>query len=191
MPPAKNVLDQSIERMGQAIGTIYAHLWAESLDLNAAWGEFEALFANKENFFRYLQDLMIQDLMLRVARMVDKSSKQANLSLEVLRNKLSPVNEAKLHNAFENLQVHSAFAVKWRHKLYAHKDLSVTLGNPVEPLPDVNRLKMGAAIKSINDVLDHVDQIYGGGVTAWNLDAGRASRRLIAGIAAAANKESG
>jgi hypothetical protein len=50
---------------------------------------------------------------------------------------------------------------------------------------------MGAAIKSINDVLDHVDQIYGGGVTAWNLDAGRASRRLIAGIAAAANKESG
>jgi AbiU2 len=193
MPPAENVLDQFVASMGQEIGTIYAHLWAECLDLNAAWGEFEALFANKENFdvfnaaapgfFAYLQDLMIQDLVLRVARMVDKSSQQANLSLEVLRNNLPLANKAALENAFLDLEMNSAFAVVWRNKLYAHKDLSIILGNPAKPLPDINRIQMEAAIKSINGVMDQIDQIYGGGVTVWDLDAGRASRRLIDDLA--------
>jgi hypothetical protein len=190
MPPAKNVLDRSIERMGQEIGAIYAHLWAECLDLNAAWGEFETLFTNNENFeifnteapefFVHLQGLMIQDLMLRVARMVDNSQAQANLSLEVLRNKLSALDKVALQDEFQNLKIVSDFAVKWRHKLYAHKDLSVTLGNPVVSFPDANCLQMEEAIKSINSVMDRVDQVFCGGVTIWTLNAGRASEQLIA-----------
>jgi hypothetical protein len=50
MPPGQSVIKESIERMGQKIGTIHAHLWSECVELNRSWGEFRTLFADKENF---------------------------------------------------------------------------------------------------------------------------------------------
>jgi hypothetical protein len=189
MPPGKTILDQSTARMGPEVGPIYAHLWVECVDLNVAWIEFETLFTDKDNFetfneeasrfLAHLQDLMVQDLMLRVARMVDTSSKQENLSLPVLMNQLPSHAKIALNSKFDGVKNECDFAVRWRNKRYAHKDLSVTLGNPAKPLPDVNRMKMGAAIKGISGFMDDVDQAFGGGVTAWGFNGGRASKRLI------------
>jgi AbiU2 len=187
-----------VGRMGADIGRIWAHLWSECLSLNTAWGEFETLFANRDNFeafnaeapqfFAHLQGLMIQDLVVRVARMVDRSSRQTNLSLYALRAKLAPGACAAINSEFLNLEAHSNPVVALRNKLYAHKDLPVTLRTPAKPLPDLNRVQMNAVIKSVNKIMDDVDQLYGGGATAWSFNSGEASRRLLARLKAKSNR---
>jgi hypothetical protein len=122
---------------------------------------------------------MIQDIVMRVARIVDTSYVQNNITVEALRIVLIQENHALPENYFKSVKQSSEAVTIWRNKLYAHKDLSVALGIPKTPLPNINQEKMERAIEDINLLLDAVDQLYGGGVTAWKFDSGEASHQLI------------
>ena len=87
----------NIAKMGPELGEVYSALWQETALLSIRWFEFLELFATKPSridllnraaprFFRTVQDVLFEAVVLHVARMVDppKSAGKENLSLQAV-----------------------------------------------------------------------------------------------------------
>jgi hypothetical protein len=166
---AEEVEQERLNVLGPDLGPIYYALYEEVTWLHAKWKQYRQLYATPETvdllnriagfFFRVVQDVLWEDIVLHVARLSDppKSMGKANLTLRRLPEVIQLQElAAEVKNLVEEVQRESAFAREWRNRRLAHRDLSLALDFEAEPLQGVSRDQMERALSAIRAVLNKV-----------------------------------
>lgn len=127
---AEQARDENVAVMGQEIGAIYSALWQEVALIYQKWGQFVELFGTSPErvdllnkaaptLFRTVQDSLLGDLLLHLARLTDppQSVRKSNLSLRRLQEVVigSPV-EAGVEASTSKAVTATAFARDWRNR---------------------------------------------------------------------------
>lgn len=163
-----------IESMDDPLGRLFYALWQELAWLYAKWEEYLLLYGTKESridllnkaaplFFRIIQDVLWEDIILHIARLTDppKSSGKATLTIRRLPDLVDDSNTAQALRELINIAIQSSeFCRDWRNRHIAHRDLKLVLEKDIVPLKPASRKKIKEALNSIAEVLNAVSQHY-------------------------------
>jgi hypothetical protein len=180
---AEEVLEQHKKVLGDEFGNLYTSLYNEMSRLYVKWEQFETLYASKPSrisilnqtaplFFRTVQDLLWEDILLHIARMVDKTNfgKRENLSIrwipEYVQDK---IKKAEITGKVDEAVSLTSFAVDWRNRRIAHRDRLLLTNPTVVPLETATILKVKEAFKSLESVLNWVESTYFNSTVMYNL----------------------
>lgn len=193
MAPHKNVVKKYVEDLGEELGKIQAHIWAECVQLHMDLAELRFLYSRKEDvdflnaaspgFFHLFQSLLVQEIILRLCRISDPPSNrhQRNLSLrgwvDAIRESGRIVLAEKLIDKVKLFEDTLKFARKRRDKFYAHTDLETRLNPEVAPLPKITYGKMVTAIEGLGTLVNEIEGKLRQTQTYWDSDDA-SSRRL-------------
>ncbi len=173
----------NIAAMGTAIGKTYSALWQEVAWINKKWNQYVELFGTSPeriellnrvapSFFRTVQDSLLKDVLLHLARLTDppKSAGRPNLSLLRLSQAVASTPIAAQAEALSSAALNACeFARDWRNRRLAHRDLDLAVGLNPEPLAPASRASVKAAIASLSELLNLVSLHYSGSTTLFDL----------------------
>jgi AbiU2 len=179
--------------MGEDLGRVFYALWQEVTWLHNEWDEYLQLFGTKPSrialmndaaprFFRMIQDELVDMIVLRIARLTDppKSTGKSNLTIQQLPTQ---IKDQSFSNGVLNLvkaAVASAeFCRARRHRRIAHNALDLSLGVQTDPLPDLTRENIAAAIVSLAKVLNAVSFHYVNSTTEFGLGSNSGGARSL------------
>lgn len=165
---------ENVAAMGVEVGKIYSKLWQEAAWIHEKWSQYVELFGTypervellnraAPSFFRTVQDSLVEDILLHLARLTDppKSAGRSNLSLQRLSCALA---SAPIAEQVEDLSstAHRAceFARDWRNRRIAHQDLALAVDPDPEPLAPASRAAIKAAIAAVVELLNAVSLHY-------------------------------
>lgn len=172
---ADEVRAEQLAILGADLGTFYGALQYEVTWCHAKWQQYRILFAHTDQrvdllneaagfFFKVVQDVMWEDVLLHVARLTDppKSAGKANLTIHRLPDLVTDsVLASEVRALAESASLKCAFAREWRHRHLAHRDLDLALDRVhALPLPPVSRLAVTEALGSISSALNRVESHY-------------------------------
>lgn len=174
-----------IEKMGEALGSVYYCLWQELVWLFSKWNEYKTLYGTKPSriellnnaaphFFRVVQDSLWEDTILHIARLTDppKSMGKGNLSVQQFPGLVSdPKLSAELERLLDLAKQASEFCRDWRNRRLAHRDLDLALGDTAVALKSGSREKVDKALAALVDVLDVVSTHYLDSSTMFDMGA--------------------
>lgn len=160
--------------MGDPLGKLFYALWQELAWLYEKWAEYVVLYGTKPSridllnraaplFFRVIQDILWEDMILHIARLTDppKSSGKATLTIRRLPDLVKDGNTAQALRGLINIAIQSSeFCRDWRNRHIAHRDLNLALEKEIVPLKRASRKKIKEALNSIAEVLNAVSQHY-------------------------------
>ena len=172
---ADEVRNEHLQVLGLELGTFYHALQNEVTWVHAKWLEYRKLYAGSEKridllnevagfFFRVVQDVFWEDVLLHIARLTDpqKSAGKSNLTIYRLAELIPVPNVAE--DVRQLVQVAAgkcAFAREWRNRHLAHRDLDLAMEDKhATPLPGVNRQAVTEALGGIAAVLNRVESHY-------------------------------
>ncbi len=164
--------DEHFRVLGPQLGPLYSSLYDEVTWLHAKWQQYRQLYATPETvellnqiagfFFRVVQDVLWEDILLHIARLIDQpTTKRGKKNLTLLQ--LAPaIDDSKLAREVRTLvkrvKQESAFAVDWRKRHLAHRDLALALNESgEEPLLGASRQRIKGALSAIGDVLNKIE----------------------------------
>lgn len=163
--------------MGPGLGPLYHALENEVTWVHAKWLEYRKLFAKSEKridllnetagfFFRVVQDVLWDDVLLHIARLTDPAR----------QGRFENLTTSRLEDAFQNTEVgpelsramgvvksRSRFAREWRNRRITHRGLPLTLDSKARPLPGISRQHVEEVLTSIRDVMNLLRHRYLGG----------------------------
>lgn len=169
--------------MGDEIGAVYSALWQEVAWIHKKWAQYVELFGTSPeriallnqaapSMFRTVQDTLFEDVLLHLARLTDppKSMGKANLSMRHLATLLatSPIG-SKVESLAQAALAACEFARDWRNRRLAHRDLSVALGQGVQPLVPASRAAVKSSLVALEDLLNAVSSHYLNSTTMFDL----------------------
>lgn len=169
-----------IEKMGQKLGELFHATSEELTEVHWRWNQYRVLFGEKPSridllneaapfFFRIVHDVLFEDTMLAIARLVGpiKSAGKPNLSIERF---LPLLADTKLHDEVDLLirQVRdeAAFTQEYRNRRIAHRDLGLSLGKSAM-LAAVTRQSIEKCLATLRDILDRIEDFYCNAHTAY------------------------
>jgi AbiU2 len=180
------------EAMGQDLGELFHALSNELTWLHWHWAEFRTLFGKKPSridlmnesapfFFRVVHDTLFESTLLGIARLVapPKSAGKPNLTIQ----RFLPVQsqetteiplignrglQAEINVLVQNAIAVAGFAVDWRNRHIAHRDLELSLKKSLEPLSEATREKVVEALSALREVLNFVEVSYCESTTAYD-----------------------
>jgi hypothetical protein len=173
--------DEHIQHMGKPLGRLFSALWKELVWLHIKWGEYVELFGtNSErvellnraapNFFGIIQDVLLDNILLHIARMTDEPGSGSKKTLTV--HAFSEAVDLKIQGTVETLIELAKNKVQFcrdlRNKRMAHSDLKLALDpESAALLPAVSRAQVREALKAIGNVLNAVEEHYGSAPTGF------------------------
>jgi hypothetical protein len=135
----------------------------EVRDLHFKWKFFEQLFSEKQRFeilkataaslFGYIQDLMLHDIILGIARLTDppKSSGRENLSLDSLLAEIDDSSvRTEVSEIISKIKTKTEAVRVWRNKKLAHNDLAKAIGG--NPLPPIYIAELSEVLKLTSQI---------------------------------------
>lgn len=171
---ADRVQEEHLRVLGSKLGTVYHALYNEVTWLHAKWKQYRVLFGESPErvqllnsvagfFFRVIQDVLWEDVVLHVARLTDPPQSMGKDNLTLLR--LPPlIDNARLSQNINSLvktaKEEAFFARTWRHRHLAHRDLKLAVDAGAEQLPGISRENMEGALAAIRAVLNRVQGHY-------------------------------
>jgi len=180
---AKETKNQYAAQMGEDLGGVFYAIWQEAARLHNGWHEYVQLFGTKPSrialmndaapqFFRMIQDELLDMIILRIARLTDppKSTGKSNLTIQQLPVR---INEESFRHEVVTLIDAAVAAARFcrdrRHRQIAHHALDLSLGLPTQPMPDLTRENIAAAIEGLSKVLNAVGFHYLNSTTEFGL----------------------
>jgi hypothetical protein len=171
-----------VKAMGAPLGELFHALWQEVVALHFKWAEYVELFGTNSSriellnkaapqFFRIVQDSLLEDVILHIARLTDppESVHKANLTILRLPSLVDDANTAKSISCLIDAAVQaSEFCRDWRNRRIAHRDLKLAIKADI-PLKPASRKKVREALSSIAEVLNVVTQHYTRSTTAFDI----------------------
>lgn len=168
--------------MDQDLGELFYTISAELTWVHWRWEQFRILFASKPSriellnecaphFFYIVHRVLFEDALLGIARLVGplKSSDKPNLTV---RRFPSLIADSGLSDEVCELvqgAVKSAeFAVDWRNRRIAHRDLDSALNHSVRALEPATREKVDGALSRLRDVMNRIELALCGEFTAYS-----------------------
>jgi len=170
-----------IAAMGEDLGRASYALWQEVVWLHNEWDEYVQLFGTKPSritlmnkaaprFFRMIQDELVDAVVIRIARLTDppKSTGKSNLSIQQLPLLIKNESFSKeVLNLVTDALETAEFCRARRHRRIAHTSLDLALEVPKEPLTNLTRDNINAAMASLAKVLNAVTFHYLKSTTAF------------------------
>jgi hypothetical protein len=177
---ADEVLDAYVKKMGLQLGQIFHAVSHELTWVHWRWSQYRILFGEKPSriellnecapfFFRVVQDVLFEDTLLGITRLIGppQSLNKPNLTIQ----RFPPLCDAKIRHEITKLvaeaRTAAAFAVDWRNRHLAHRDLDLALGKPARILEVATREKVETALTALRDVLNSIEHEYCESVTAY------------------------
>lgn len=175
------VLAKNIAAMGTELGEIFTQLSQELTLAYWRWTQYTKLFgdnasrleilnASAPDFFWIVQDVLWNETLLGISRIGGPAETGTKQNLSVLRV-AALITDLKLRSDVEQLAVlvtdTGAFAIDWRNRHIAHRDLNLALGRQVKPLAGVSRNEVDAALHAMADLMNRVERHYGQSTTAY------------------------
>lgn len=178
---AEESRSELIAGMGRELGELFDALSNELTWVHWQWHQFRVLFGTKEStiellneaapvFFRAVQDVFFEETVLAIARMVDPPATAGKTNLSVTRLPVllpDPAMASASANLVNAARKAAEFAVDWRHRHLAHRDLGLALGGPVAPLQPASRQSVEEALDALRRVLNHVHAAMMGTTTLY------------------------
>lgn len=178
---ADEVRSGFIHAMGRELGELFHAVSIELAWAHGLWRQYRTLFGDKPSridllneaapfFFRIVQDVFFEGTLLAIARLVGsaESRNKQNLAVDRFRPHLT---DLKLRDEIDQLiaKAKSAgeFAVDWRNRRIAHRDLGLSLGTAAKPLKAASREKIEQALSALRDVLNHIEEVYCNATTTY------------------------
>lgn len=163
--------------MGEQLGHVYHLLWNQCALLHMRFEEFVELFGKEEQrqfdimnetapgFFRAVQDMYWESLLLGLCRFADASkvSGRETLSLDQLLRLPGARTVPKLNELVAAARNKMKFAQDWRNRFIAHADLDHALNTKSKPLAPASRAQVREALQAIVDVLNALEWHFKGG----------------------------
>jgi hypothetical protein len=161
---------ERIRVMGQDLGPTYEALWQEVASVHATWADYVELFGTKASrvellnkvapaFWRSVQDVFWENVLLHIARLTDRTTiaKRNTLTVQRLPD-LMPNAEggARVQLLVDEALSASVFARDWRNRRIAHADLDLALWTGAEPLHPASRASVVHALQALENVLNGV-----------------------------------
>lgn len=165
---------QYVAEMGSDLGAQFHRLVNECAYLHLKWNEYVFLFgttperveqlnASASRFFGLLEDVLWDDVLLHIARLMDnlKPAGKDTLTLRRLELLAEPAIRPIVADLTQQCLERCGFAVEHRRNRLAHANLALALGRAsADPLPPASRAAVGEALRSIVDLLNAVEQHY-------------------------------
>jgi len=163
-----------VEAMGPELGETCAALYHKVAWVHLRWALYKQFFDKSDrriallnetagSFFGVLQGVLLDDVVLELARLVDspKSCGKANLTLRripglVADPELQPEIEAMVNSAMDAC----AKAQDQRNRRLAHNDLLLAVETLAKPLPAIGVADVESALGAIRDLLNRLDSHY-------------------------------
>lgn len=178
---ADEVQEEHLRAMGETLGPVYHALYEEVVWLHAKWLEYRKLYAESPRrvdllnamapfFFRVIQNVLWDDVLLHIARLTDppKSAGKDNLTLLRLPAVVSePSVAADVQSTIDAAVAKTSFARDWRKRRLAHRDLALAVQAAAAPLPGATREQVEQALLSILTILNGVHRRYFDGAVAF------------------------
>jgi hypothetical protein len=180
---ASEVRNEHLRTLGPTLGPLYDALYNEVTWLHAKWSQYRILYAESEErvellnrtagfFFRMIQNVLWEDVLMHIARLTDapRSVGKDNLTLMRLSAAVdAPDLSAEIKMMAEKAQQVALFARDWRNRRLAHSDLKLALEDRAEPLPEVSRHNVDETLKAIAAVLNKISVHFSQAETAFGL----------------------
>lgn len=177
---AKEVEQQYLEVMGLELGRFYHRLWSECDWLHRKWGSYQILFGTKPEridllnsaapvFFNMIQDVMWEDVLLHICRLMDppRTVGKDNLTLQCLPRMVATETQSEVQELLALAKCKCEFAIDWRNRHIAHRDLDLVLEKNAEPLAAASRRNVIDALEAIGAVLNAVQFHYAGSMVRY------------------------
>jgi hypothetical protein len=171
--------------MGTDLGGLYTALTTELIWLHWRWHQYVTLYATRDSrfdlmnssapfFFWIIQRVLWDDTLLGIARLAgpESTGPWQNLSLWRIPSLVEdPGLKQEISDRLAAVKENTDFAVKWRNKHLAHRDLDLSLGRKAEPLPEATKESVNAALSSMSALLNCVQAHYLDSTTAYKFSA--------------------
>jgi AbiU2 len=167
-------LEQHIRDMGTDLGTLYNVLTNEVAWVHAKWAQYQQLYTRSSeqitllnevarHFFGIIQDTLLEDIILHLARLIDppQSVGKDNLTLCRLPALIANAQLAtEVTDLVKATQSACESARVWRNRRLAHRDLGLVLATATEPLPAISYATINAALTAMAAVLNCLEGHY-------------------------------
>jgi hypothetical protein len=171
---SEELLEQACRAMGPELGSVYHALKSELVRLHIKWRQYRLLYAESpgriellnqaaSHLFGILQEVLLEDVVLHIARLSDseKSVGKENLSFRRLPSLINDKELVVEVGALVNSALAACgFARDWRNRRLAHRDLALALASAKDPLPGISRADIEAAMLSIRTLLNRLSGHY-------------------------------
>lgn len=168
-----------VGKMGETLGPIFHALWNEVSWLHHKWSEYFELYGNEQSridsinraaplFFRMVQDVLWEDILLHCARLTDPPKSGGKDNLTILRLQELIKNDS-VSDLIQRAKKSTMFCSNWRNRHIAHRDLLLATGKNAEPLSFASREKVEEALIAIATVMNEVEKQYTGSITMFKL----------------------
>lgn len=179
---AEEVRVSYIEKMGQELGEHFHAISEELTLIHLRWKQYRTLFGEKPSridllneaapfFFGIIQNVLFEDTLLAIARIVGpcKSINRSNLTVERFPDLLTDQNlRDKIGKLIKEAKTSAEFAVDWRNRHLAHRDLDLILGQSPKELALATREKVEKSLSALRDILDCIQLAYCDATTAYD-----------------------
>lgn len=167
---------ERVRVMGTALGTLFHELWSHVVELHAELQEYRKLYGSAEaravlddaagQFFRTVQKVLWEHVLLYVARLTDNPSTSGHQNLSILRLPgviADPGLKQRVAALIDRASPDWAPVRTLRNQWLAHLDLAVGTDDPdAVPLPDMRVEDVERALSSMGEVLSAIEERHFG-----------------------------
>jgi hypothetical protein len=171
---ADEAREEYIRSMGKDLGELYNALWQDIAGIHSKWQEYVVMYGTKESrvdllnqaaprFARLVQDVLWDDVVLHLARLIDspRSAGKPTLSIRALPDLITDsVTQSEVIAAVNAARAASEFSRPWRNRRLAHQELALAIEPEAQPLTPASRLQVNHALQSLTETLNIVSQRY-------------------------------
>jgi hypothetical protein len=171
-----------IAAMGQELGDLFHTTSSELTWMHWRWKQYRTLFGEKQSridllneaaplFFRIVQDVFFEDTLLAIARLVGppKSLNKPNLTVERFPPLLIDLNlRDEVCLLIQKAKACAAFAVDWRNRRLAHRDLDLILSRNQLALAPATRGQVELSLSALRDVLNCIEMACCNAATVYD-----------------------
>jgi hypothetical protein len=171
--------------LGYDLGEIYQALIHEVKWLHLKWKQYRILFADSQEridllnraggtFFFIIQEVLRDDVMMHIARLVDpkRNKDKENLSLAQLASAVqvkAPNISGEIFRLVSEARKKAHFVEDWRNRRLAHTSLDVALRRKAKTLPGIELEQIEGFLRALRDVLNKIMSHFWNGTHAFEI----------------------
>jgi hypothetical protein len=168
---SSEVLENHIKILGIEFGKIYNACWNDVGWLHLKWQQYKELYMVSQeqidilsrvagSFFKVVQDVLLDDILLHICRLIEfeKKGGKSRLSLRrFIRFTRNTDIHDKLKSEIDALTKLVTPAVDRRNRLIAHKSFDLVIDENLHPLSEITYKDIAQMISSIDRMINIIE----------------------------------
>jgi hypothetical protein len=160
-----------IGAMGPELGELFYATSSELTWIHWCWKQYRTLFGEKQSridllnkaaplFFRIVHNVLFEDTLLAIARLVGppRSLNKPNLTIERFPPLLVDGSlRDEVSSLIQKAKASATFAIDWRNRRLAHRDLDLSLKRNQLALVPATREQVEVSLSALRDVLNRIE----------------------------------